>query len=32
MDPLTTQTMIWVAAGAVLLLYVKRRRKRKSGL
>ncbi len=30
MDPTTMQTMIWIAAGAILLLYIKRRRKRKS--
>ncbi len=32
MDPLTMQTGVWIVAGAVLLLYIKRRRKRKSAI
>ena len=32
MDPLTMQTGIWIVAGAVLLLYMKRRRKRKTSI
>jgi hypothetical protein len=32
MGPLTIQTVIWIAAGAMLLLYLKRRRSRKTVL
>jgi hypothetical protein len=30
MDPMTMQTGVWILAGAILLLYIKRRRKRKT--
>jgi hypothetical protein len=32
MDNMIVQTILWVAAGAVLLAYLKRRRKRKVSL